>query len=247
MVHLLEYGMGICTQITIISVFSDIDKVIPVQRLIKAKYQDNLEFMQWMYKYARDTYNGDPDDPTYDAIGRRSRSKGGKDFTGSTKRGAAPTRRSKGSRPTSAASRGNSKSMTGKSATAGTRPSGNRRGTAASRANDKELEQLRNENKRLQKSMDELEGNYNVLQQQHGEIERIAKDIERERDFYFKQVQDIEERLRQEPEADQELPLFAAIYEIMYRQNEEDMNVSGSLGPQGGDQPIETQQDGMGM
>merc|ERR1711972_154347 len=102
-----------------------------------------------------------------------SRSKGGKDFTGSTKRGAAPTRRSKGSRPTSAASRGNSKTMTGKPATAGTRTSGNRRGTAASRANDKELEQLRNENKRLQKSMDELEGNYNVLQQQHGERTRF--------------------------------------------------------------------------
>merc|ERR1712129_11701 len=26
----------------------DIEKVIPVQRLIKARYQDNLEFLQWM-------------------------------------------------------------------------------------------------------------------------------------------------------------------------------------------------------
>merc|ERR1712129_557537 len=78
----------------------DIEKVIPVQRLIKARYQDNLEFLQWMYKYARDTYNGDPDDPTYDAIGRRSKSKGGKDFTGSSNKNRKPKRG--GSRPTSA-------------------------------------------------------------------------------------------------------------------------------------------------
>merc|ERR1719175_594939 len=71
-----------------------IDKVIPVQRLIKAKYQDNLEFFQWMYKYARDTYNGDIDDPTYDAIGRRSKSKGGRDYPGS--RGGSAGRRAKG-------------------------------------------------------------------------------------------------------------------------------------------------------
>merc|ERR1712204_45237 len=62
----------------------DIEKVIPVQRLIKARYQDNLEFLQWMYKYARDSYNGDPDEPTYDALGRRSKSKGGRDYTGSS-------------------------------------------------------------------------------------------------------------------------------------------------------------------
>merc|ERR1719474_801932 len=77
---------------------AEIKKMIPVTRLIKARYQDNLEFLQWMYKYARDTYNGDPDEPTYDAIGRRSRSKGGKEFTGSTKSGPGPTRQRR-SRP----------------------------------------------------------------------------------------------------------------------------------------------------
>merc|ERR1712087_1032352 len=89
---------------------AQINKLIPVQRLIKARYQDNLEFLQWMYKYARDTYNGDPDDPTYDALGRRSKSKGGRDYTGSSNNSRARRKQPRGgngkenrSRPTSAA------------------------------------------------------------------------------------------------------------------------------------------------
>ena len=42
-------------------------KHIDVDKLIKAKYQDNLEFLQWMKKYFDMNYNGEP----YDALGRR--------------------------------------------------------------------------------------------------------------------------------------------------------------------------------
>lgn len=219
-----------------------IEKMIPVQRLIKGRYQDNLEFMQWMYKYARDTYNGDPDEPTYDAIGRRTKSKGGRDYTGNSKGGA---RRTKSSRPTSAASRGSARAYTGKSTVAGNRATGNnnRRGAAAaaSRANDQELEQLRDENKRLNESRDELQGKVDVMEQQHGEIEKIAKDIENERDFYFNKVVAIENKLKEEVEQDS--PLLKAIYEILY-QTEEDMRNSLSVPPQGGDQ---LQEEDVGM
>ena len=208
-----------------------IDKMIPVQRLVKARYQDNLEFMQWMYKYARDTYNGDPDEPTYDAIGRRTKSKGGRDYTGNSKGGG---RRTKSSRPTSAASRGSARAYTGKSSVAGNnRTTGNRRGAAASRANDQELEQLRDENKRLNESRDELQGKVDEMEQQRGEIEKIAKDIENERDFYFNKVVAIENKLKEE--ADQDTPLLKAIYEILY-QTEEDMRNSLSVPPQGNEQ-----------
>jgi len=222
-----------------------IEKVIPVQRLIKAKYQDNLEFLQWMYKYARDTYNGDPDEPTYDAIGRRSRSKGGREFTGSSKPGAS---RQKRSRPTSAASRGTARAYTGKTATTTTanRSTGNRRGgaAAASRANDQELEQLRDENKRINESRDQIQGKLDVMQQQHEEIEKIAKDIENERDFYFNKVVAMENRLKEEP--DQQSPLLTALFEILY-QTEEDMRASASVGPPQGNEPAEQLQDDVGM
>jgi len=44
-----------------------IDKIIPIERLTKCKFQDNLEFLQWMKKYWDTYYPGGP----YDAQARR--------------------------------------------------------------------------------------------------------------------------------------------------------------------------------
>ena len=44
-----------------------IKRYIEVNKLTKAKYQDNLEFCQWLKAYFEKNYNGEP----YDAIGRR--------------------------------------------------------------------------------------------------------------------------------------------------------------------------------
>ncbi|KAJ1328303.1 hypothetical protein BSLG_010036 [Batrachochytrium salamandrivorans] len=44
-----------------------IDNAIPVERLMKCKFQDNLEFMQWMKKYWDQYYPGG----AYDAMSRR--------------------------------------------------------------------------------------------------------------------------------------------------------------------------------
>jgi len=38
-------------------------KGIEIQKLTKGKYQDNLEFLQWFYKYYQDNYDGTPYDP----------------------------------------------------------------------------------------------------------------------------------------------------------------------------------------
>jgi len=213
-----------------------IEKMIPVQRLIKGRYQDNLEFMQWMYKYARDTYNGDPDDPSYDAIGRRSKSKGGRDYTGSNKAGAA--RKARGSRPTSGRSGGSARAYTGKSKVGGAlnreRRTGagglgnNRARGAASKANDQELQQLRDENKRLSASRDDVQSKCDGMQERHDEIEKIAKDMEDERDFYFNKVVAIENVLKEQP--DQNSLLLEEVYKILY-QTEEDVKAT-SLAPQ---------------
>jgi RP/EB family microtubule-associated protein len=47
------------------------DKVVPTDRLIKAKYQDNLEFMQWMKRFFEMEYSG----TEYDAKARRKECK----------------------------------------------------------------------------------------------------------------------------------------------------------------------------
>ena len=44
-----------------------ISQTIPVDRLIKCKFQDNLEFMQWVKKY----YDAHCTNSGYDAVGRR--------------------------------------------------------------------------------------------------------------------------------------------------------------------------------
>jgi microtubule-associated protein, RP/EB family len=46
---------------------NDIKRYIDVDKLIKAKYQDNLEFLQWMKRFFDIKYNG----ADYDAINRR--------------------------------------------------------------------------------------------------------------------------------------------------------------------------------
>jgi len=46
---------------------NDIKRHIDVDKLVKAKYQDNLEFLQWMKRYFELNYSGEE----YDAWGRR--------------------------------------------------------------------------------------------------------------------------------------------------------------------------------
>ena len=44
-----------------------VDKIIPVERLVKCRMQDNLEFLQWVKRFWEQYYNGDG----YDAQARR--------------------------------------------------------------------------------------------------------------------------------------------------------------------------------
>lgn len=207
-----------------------IEKVIPVQRLIKARYQDNLEFLQWMYKYGRDTYNGDPDDPTYDAIGRRQKSKGGKDYTGSKNnnnnnrnnrmRGKENNR---SNRPISASSRNQYRSQSQRgsvsSMTMNKRNNNINNNNNNDAFNQRELEALKNENQQLTESRNALQLKMTSLQQEHDELSNVAKDIEVERDFYFNKVVAIEQILKKEE--NQDTPLLKSIYELLYQTDEE--------------------------
>ena len=47
--------------------FIKVDKVVPIDRLIKGKYMDNFDFLQWFRKFVDANYSGEP----YDALGAR--------------------------------------------------------------------------------------------------------------------------------------------------------------------------------
>lgn len=156
-----------------------VDKPIPVERLVKCKMQDNLEFLQWTKQYWDQYFPGHE----YDPLARR-KGQGGIAATGAppAARAASSTARRAPAASNSAAPRTRTPLGSG--------------GGAASAA-------LREEN--------------NVLK------ETVAG-LERERDFYFSKLRDIELLIQQameaEPDLEKEDGLLKQIQNILYSTEE---------------------------
>ncbi|KAI9319716.1 calponin homology domain-containing protein, partial [Dichotomocladium elegans] len=126
-----------------------IDKIILVDRLVKCKFQDNLEFMQWIKRFWDQNYQGG----TYDAVGRRK--------SGAAKAAAI---RSGGSAPPAVARK-----------TAGGGHAGGASGTAGAHSVDNHSAAMIIE-----------------LNKQISELKLTVDGLEKERDFYFGKLRDIE-------------------------------------------------------
>ena len=189
-------------------------KKVPVQLLIRGKYQDNLEFMQWFKRFFELNYNGD----AYDALPRRRRGKGGAKFIGKgapkkkvTSRekrdkfnnAAGPTR-SRTSRTTAGSSspdagskrseeKENQRTTTNHRASRTAKgPSSRTRGgrpgvaaTAGGAASSAEVNGLRGQ-------VRSLTGDKEALQKCKAEQQLTIDGLEKERDFYFGKLRDIE-------------------------------------------------------
>jgi RP/EB family microtubule-associated protein len=175
-----------------------ITRHIEVTKLVKAKYQDNLEFMQWLKRYFELNYNGEP----YDALGRRKgqdlyyigignkpqKSSGGgtapaKKFTKPS--GAAPGAAKRFSKPAGSATGGSS-------AVGGA-------GSAVQK-----------------KKITELEGEV-------AELKLTSDTLEKERDFYFGKLRDIEVLLQAYQE--QEIPVVDLVLKILYATEDDKVEV----------------------
>lgn len=179
-----------------------VDKAIDVPKLIKGKYQDNLEFMQWFKGF----YELRGPGGNYDPVGRRAGGKGatrvGAGTSGSGVRAttsrAAPTRgplQSSSKRPSS--NRSENKENAGdaparrsgdKKAATTTAPVGqaeSKRGGEAPRADEATLKKLE-------------EATQEVLQ-----LHSMMEGLEKERDFYFEKLTAIE-GLLQDQQAEEE-------------------------------------------
>lgn len=138
-----------------------VDKIVPVDRLIKGRFQDNFEFLQWFKKFFDANYQGGD----YDPVGAR----GGVDV-GATN-GGGP------SRMPMAASNGHSRMPAARPTVAKTSPASRAPAAPGSRpagvggASAAQLEEL----------------NAQVL-----EKNLTIEGLEKERDFYFGKLRDIE-------------------------------------------------------
>ena len=239
-----------------------VNKVIPVAQLIRGKYQDNLEFMQWFKRFFELNYSGMPED--YDAIKRRAKGNGVATFDkrmaskpkskprrghGSSATSRRPTRTA-GSRVNSNNSKrsstgnsdksnnnnnngtssrsGNSRSSTGRSSN-----NGSDRTTTKGRPQQKENRRTNthSNNKRSSAMNAQLVAKNEELTSENTTLLTTVTGLEKERDFYFGKLRDVEILIQNLTENDTEPTkevkgLCDSILKILYA-TEEDFTTGG--------------------
>lgn len=194
-----------------------IQKVIPVERLIKGRFQDNLEFLQWFYQYFMSVYHGGD----YDAEGRRKRAKGnsgvryGGGAASTRKPTAAPRIRQTGERRAPSGS-GYGAQRSKKARTDGPSRVPASRDNNAGGASTAELEELREKLRIAEEERGKLELEQQTWTAKHKELETCARAIEQERDFYFQKVVEVEEVCKALPAEQAEADHVKAIIKILY-------------------------------
>ncbi|KAI7858504.1 calponin homology domain-containing protein [Circinella umbellata] len=163
-----------------------VDKVVPVDKLMKCKFQDNLEFMQWVKRYWDQNFPGG----AYDPLARRKGKPGVGAGAGSGMRATTGARRTAGVRNTS------------RTATGG-------RVSAGSGGSDQSASMIIELNKQI------------------SELKMTVDGLEKERDFYFGKLRDIEILVQEELDAAEqqepghvELPVMKEIQAILYSTEE---------------------------
>jgi len=140
-----------------------IDKAIDVQKLVKGKYQDNLEFLQWMKRY----YDLHHPDAEYNPVERRKQATGGKAPTTSAPK-PAPAKTA----PAPKVAPAKQAVVQPKTTTTTQKPATTTKPKSPGGSTDA--------------------GKVQELQQQNAELKVTADGLEKERDFYFGKLREIE-------------------------------------------------------
>ncbi|XP_077587525.1 microtubule-associated protein RP/EB family member 3-like isoform X1 [Stigmatopora nigra] len=164
-----------------------VDKIIPVEKLVKCKFQDNFEFVQWFKKFFDANYDGKEYDPMLSRQGQdvAPSPNPGDDLSHRPKRTPGPQRTSPTvpkNMPTPQRVQHNAPAL--------------RKNSALSRnggGGDAEITELN---------------------QQLMELKLTVDGLEKERDFYFSKLRDVE-LICQEHESDTN-PVLGRIIEILY-------------------------------
>jgi len=153
----------------------NIDRPIHIEKLVKCKMQDNLEFLQWTKRYWDQNYPGGD----YDALARRKGQPGVV--------GGHPKEPIRSNVSAAASKRGTTPTVSGAGA----------------------------------RTRTPLGGGSAVLQQENNQLKESVAGLEKERDFYFSKLRDIElliqRAIEEQPELEQdEEGLVPSIQQILY-------------------------------
>ncbi|KAL9870509.1 microtubule-associated protein RP/EB family member 2 isoform 2-T2 [Geothlypis trichas] len=148
----------------------NVDKVIPVEKLVKGRFQDNLDFIQWFKKFFDANYDG----KEYDPVEARQ----GQDALPPPDPGEQifnlPKKSHHANSPTAGAAKSSPASKPGSTPS---RPSSAKKATPSSSAS---------------KSDKDLETQVIQLSEQVHSLKLALEGVEKERDFYFGKLREIE-------------------------------------------------------
>ncbi|XP_037913124.1 microtubule-associated protein RP/EB family member 1 isoform X4 [Hermetia illucens] len=179
-----------------------VDKIIPIDRLIKGRFQDNFEFLQWFKKFFDANYDG----RDYDALAARDNvpmgfgsSAGGKSIASSIRKPTVPTTTSAPRSVAKPTAKIPPKTMTAPTHTAKTTTNATKKSAGDSNATN---------NSATSQQIEELSN-------QIMDMRLNLEGLEKERDFYFSKLRDIE-ILCQDVDDAEPNPLVQKILDILY-------------------------------
>ncbi|XP_061878490.1 microtubule-associated protein RP/EB family member 2 isoform X1 [Entelurus aequoreus] len=176
-----------------------VDKIIPVDKLVKGRFQDNLDFIQWFKRFFDANYDGKEYDPVEARQGQDAippPDPGEQIFNLPKKSHHAA------SSPTAGASR--STSTTPKSATPTSRPSSAKRVLATTPA----------------KGEKELEVQVVQLTDQVNTLKGALEGVEKERDYYFSKLREVE--LLCQEQGEDNAPFVDRLMEVLYASDDQE-------------------------
>ncbi|XP_062260981.1 microtubule-associated protein RP/EB family member 2 isoform X2 [Platichthys flesus] len=179
----------------------NVDKIIPVEKLVKGRFQDNLDFIQWFKKFFDANYDG----KEYDPVAARQ----GQDAIPPPDPGEQIFNLPKkslhaASSPTAGASR--STSTTPKSSTPTSRPSSAKKipVTTATPA----------------KGEKDLEAQVTHLTEQVDTLKSALEGVEKERDYYFSKLREVE--LLCQEHGEENAPFVDRLMEVLYASDDQE-------------------------
>jgi len=197
----------------------NIDKAIDVPKLVKGKYQDNLEFLQWIKKY----YDLNNPGTEYNAIERRKQASGGKVSVTATKPSTTSVKTTGVAKVPSKVAPTKVSPAPAKNLTTGTTKS---KVTAVT-------------SKETTQKDDQSNQKISELNTQVAELKLTIDGLEKERDFYFGKLRGIEILCQN---ADQSSELTQSILRILYSTDEQQEFVTEETAPQEDQQVQEEEQ-----